>query len=51
MNSEFQREQNRVKSVTGIIKERISGLEEETAKLRNEVVHIRKHYQGEYRYV
>jgi DNA helicase II / ATP-dependent DNA helicase PcrA len=47
MNSEVQREQNRVKSVTGIIKERVSRLEEETTKLRNEVVHIRKHFGDE----
>ena len=44
MNLEFQLEQERVKSVMELIKERISGLEEETAQRRNEVVQIRKHF-------
>ena len=47
MNSEFQQEQRRVKSVMEIIKERISRLEEETTQRRNEVVHIRKHFGNE----
>lgn len=47
MNLEFQLEQERVKSVMELIKERISGLEEETAQRRNEVVQIRKHFWDE----
>ncbi len=47
MNSEFQQEQRRVKSVMEIIKDQISRLEEETTQRRNEVVHIRKHFGDE----
>ncbi|MFP5115624.1 RNA polymerase recycling motor HelD [Bacillaceae bacterium C204] len=47
MNSEFQQEQKRVKSVMEIIKEQISRLEEETTQRQNEVVHIRKHFWDE----
>ncbi|KAA9019477.1 RNA polymerase recycling motor HelD [Niallia endozanthoxylica] len=47
MNSEFQREKNRLESVMEIIQERVSLLEEETLHRRNEVVHIRKHFGEE----
>lgn len=47
MISEFQQEQKRVDTVTEIIKERISQLEEETTQRRNEVVQIRKHFGDE----
>ncbi|WP_251551613.1 RNA polymerase recycling motor HelD [Neobacillus muris] len=47
MNAEFQLEQKRVDNVMEILAEQISGLEEETSRLRNEVVHIRKHFWDE----
>ena len=47
MNSELQQEQKRVDSVMETIHEEINRLEEETAKRRNEVVHIRKHFWDE----
>lgn len=47
MNSELQQEQKRVDSVMEIISEEINRLEEETARRRNEVVHIRKHFWEE----
>ena len=47
MNSELQREQKRVDSVMETIKEEINRLEEETARRRNEVVQIRKHFWDE----
>src|SRR6476660_851093 len=47
MNSELQQEQKRVDSVMETITEDINRLEEETAKRRNEVVHIRKHFWDE----
>ena len=47
MNSELQREQKRVDSVMETIKEEINRLEEETARHRNEVVQIRKHFWDE----
>lgn len=47
MNSELQREQERVDSVMETISEEITGLEEETARRRNEVVHIRRHFWDE----
>lgn len=47
MNLEFQQEQKRVNGVTGIIKEQIIRLVEETTQRRNEVVHIRKHFRDE----
>ena len=47
MNSELQQEQKRVDSVMETIHEEISRLEEETARRRNEVVHIRKHFWDE----
>ena len=47
MNSELQQEQKRVDSVMETIHEEISRLEEETAKSKNEVVHIRKHFWDE----
>ena len=47
MNSELQQEQKRVDSVMETIHEEINRLEEETARRRNEVVHIRKHFWDE----
>ena len=47
MNPEFQQEQKRVDSVMETITEEINRLEEETARRRNEVVHIRKHFWDE----
>ena len=47
MNSELQQEQKRVDSVMETIKEEINRLEEETARRRNEVVQIRKHFWDE----
>lgn len=47
MVSEFQQEQKRVDSVIGTITERISGLEEETSRSRNELVNMRKHFWDE----
>lgn len=47
MNSELQQEQKRVDSVMETITEEINRLEEETARRRNEVVHIRKHFWDE----
>src|SRR3954447_13219001 len=47
MNSELQQEQKRVDSVLETIHEEISRLEEETARRRNEVVHIHKHFWDE----
>ncbi|KMJ57239.1 helicase [Bacillus sp. LL01] len=47
MNQGFPQEQKRVDSVMETITEEISRLEEETAKRRNEVVHIRRHFWDE----
>lgn len=47
MNSELQREQERVDSVMETITDEITRLEEETARRRNEVVHIRRHFWDE----
>ncbi len=47
MKSEFQQEQQRVDSVMKIIADRISALEEETSRRRNEVVTIRRHFWEE----
>lgn len=47
MNSELHQEQKRVDRVTEIISNEISRLEEETARRKNEVVHIRKHFWDE----
>ncbi len=47
MDSEFQQEQKRVDSVIETITERISKLEEETSRRRNELVNIRKHFWDE----
>lgn len=47
MNSAFEQEQQRVRGVMEIITDRISKLEEETSRHRNEVVHIRKHFWDE----
>jgi len=47
MGSEFQLEQKRVDSVVEIITERISKLEDETSRRRNELVTIRKHFWDE----
>ena len=47
MGSEFQQEQKRVESVIETITERISGLEEETSRRRNELVNMRKHFWDE----
>lgn len=47
MGSEFQQEQKRVESVIATITERISGLEEETSRRRNELVNMRKHFWDE----
>lgn len=47
MDSEFQLEQKRVDSVIKIITERISKLEEETSRRRNELVNVRKHFWDE----
>ena len=47
MNPELQQEQKRVDRVMETIHEEINRLEEETARRRNEVVHIRKHFWDE----
>ncbi|MCA1319471.1 UvrD-helicase domain-containing protein [Bacillus tianshenii] len=47
MNSGFQKEQERVDRVMETISDEITSLEEETARRRNEVVHIRKHFWDE----
>ncbi|MCQ6277291.1 UvrD-helicase domain-containing protein [Bacillus sp. V3B] len=47
MNSELQQEQKRVDSVMETITDEINRLEEETARSKNEVVHIRKHFWDE----
>lgn len=47
MNSELQQEQNRVDIVMGTIKGDINRLEEETARRKNEVVQIRRHFWDE----
>ena len=47
MDSEFQQEQKRVDSVIEIITERISKLEEETSRRRNELVNVRKNFWDE----
>lgn len=47
MNSEFQREQERVDNVMEIITEEISRLEKETARRKDEVVRIRRHFWDE----
>ncbi|OCA88932.1 RNA polymerase recycling motor HelD [Pseudobacillus wudalianchiensis] len=47
MNSEFQQEQKRVDRVIETITERISRLEKDTSRHRNEVVQIRKHFWDE----
>lgn len=47
MNSELKQEQKRVDSVTATITEEINRLENEIAKHKSEVVHIRKHFWDE----
>ncbi|MCT8139121.1 UvrD-helicase domain-containing protein [Anaerobacillus sp. CMMVII] len=47
MNSELQQEQKRVDRVMETITEEIHRLEDETAKSKNEVVQIRKHFWDE----
>ena len=47
MKSEFQLEQQRVNRVMEIIADRISGLEKETSRRRDEVVNIRKYFWEE----
>ena len=47
MNPELQQEQKRVDRVMETIHEEMNRLEEETARRRNEVVHIRKHFWDE----
>ncbi|WP_102346072.1 RNA polymerase recycling motor HelD [Bacillus sp. Marseille-P3661] len=47
MNLELLQEQQRVDSVMETITEEINKLEEETARRKNEVVHIRKHFWDE----
>lgn len=47
MNSELQQEQKRVEYVVETITEEINKLEEETARRKNEVVYIRKHFWDE----
>ncbi|MEI4771908.1 RNA polymerase recycling motor HelD [Psychrobacillus sp. FJAT-51614] len=47
MDTEFQQEQRRVVSVIATITERISGLEEENSRRRNELVNMRKHFWDE----
>ncbi|WP_338452770.1 RNA polymerase recycling motor HelD [Niallia oryzisoli] len=47
MSPEHQQEQKRVDSVMGAITGEINRLEEETAKRKDEVVHIRKHFWDE----
>ncbi|MEH7443702.1 RNA polymerase recycling motor HelD [Bacillus sp. JJ1122] len=47
MNSEFKQEQKRVNKVMGTIKDDMNRLEEETARRRNEVVQIRRHFWDE----
>jgi len=47
MKSEFQLEQQRVNRVIAIIADRISGLEKETSRRRDEVVNIRKYFWEE----
>lgn len=47
MNMEFRQEQERVGSVLETITEQISRLEDETSRLRMEVVNIRKHFWDE----
>ncbi|RVT59915.1 RNA polymerase recycling motor HelD [Niallia taxi] len=47
MNSEFQKEQIRVASVTQVITEEMKKMEDETVKSKNEVVHIRRHFWDE----
>ncbi|RDU36671.1 helicase [Neobacillus piezotolerans] len=47
MNPEFQQEQKRVDRVVKTIKEQIRKLEDKTARHRNEVIHIRKHFWDE----
>ncbi|MDN4607739.1 RNA polymerase recycling motor HelD [Sporosarcina highlanderae] len=47
MKSTFQQEQQRVDHVMGVIQERIHKLGEDTARQRDEVVKIRKHFWDE----
>ncbi|MFC5603673.1 RNA polymerase recycling motor HelD [Sporosarcina koreensis] len=47
MESKFQQEQQRVDNVMGVITGRIRKLEEDTARQRNEVVQIRRHFWDE----
>ncbi len=47
MNPELQQEQKRVDHVMKAITKEMNRLEEETARRRNEVVHIRKHFWDE----
>ena len=47
MNPELQREQERVDRVMGTIVGEMNRLEEEAAKLKGEVVHIRRHFWDE----
>ncbi|MED4039691.1 RNA polymerase recycling motor HelD [Niallia taxi] len=47
MNSEFQKEQKRVASVTQVIAEEMKKMEDESVKSKNEVVHIRRHFWDE----
>lgn len=47
MSSEFHQEQKRVDLIMEIITDEITRLEDETAKRKDEVVHIRKHFWDE----
>ena len=47
MNKDFQQEQERLNDVMEVITEQINQLESDTSKIRNEVIHTRKHFWDE----